>query len=403
MSNRETSPDASSTKRQGFWTCWKNFWFLPRQTLGLHAVRMIFGILLLCWLLPFAGYVNDFFGLNGWFDTAAYAEASKAGRELIDSKSWSLLYLVANNPGALHAVYWGSVAVLVLFTLGLFTRITAVLTWLIVVSFTANPLIEVDTDVFFRLIAFYLMVAYLVIDWLRTDLNEVQKIFTPFQHSVVAMFKSQESTPRSSAATVTLRLLQVHFALAVVMMGLHKLQVAEWWGGFTFWYPLHRPSQTTAEAIIDFRARPVSYSDFIGGLIGLIAACYLFISTYSKGSYWETRDWLFRWSLRVVALIMVSWIVFGIFPRMGPDTYLHTISLVAYVVLAWQIFFPTFAWRGGLCRWVLLGGALLGGIGLIAIYPIPLLGEAFALLCLTYLTDFEWFALFSPLRRLMRT
>lgn len=341
MSNRETSPDASASKRQGFWTCWKDFWFMPRQTLGLHAVRMIFGILLLCWLLPFAGYVNEFFGMSGWFDTAAYAEAGKAGRELIDSKSWSLLYLVANNLGALHAVYWGSVAVLVLFTLGLFTRITAVLTWLIVVSFTANPLIEVDTDVFFRLIAFYLMIGYLLIDWLRTDLPLWERVVTPFQHSVVAMFKGEESTPRSSAATVALRLLQVHFALAVVMMGLHKLQVAEWWGGFTFWYPLHRPSQTTAEAISELRPRS--------------------------------------------------------------EAYLMTISLMAYVVLAWQIFFPTFAWRGGLCRWVLLGGAVLGGIGLIAIYPIPLLGETFALLCLTYLTDFEWFALFSPFRRLMRT
>lgn len=341
MTTQATSPDASPAARQGIWNSWKSFWFLPRQTLGLHAIRMIFGLLLLCWLVPFANYVDDFFSLHGWFDTAAYAEASQAGRELVDSKSWSLLFLVADNTAALRMVYWSSIVVLVLFTLGCFTRITSVLTWLIVVSFTANPLIEVDTDIFFRLIAFYLMIGYLLIDWLRDDLPLWKRIVTPFQHSVVAMFQPQELSGRSSAATVSLRLLQIHFALAMVMMGLHKLQVAEWWGGFTFWYPLHQPSETTAESINSLRPRG--------------------------------------------------------------ESYLMALSLAAYVVMAWQIFFPTFAWRGGLCRWVLLGGAVLGGIGLMAVYPIPLLGETFALLCLTYLTDFEWFTLFSPLRRLMRT
>lgn len=341
MSNRDTSIENSTSTRFRLWTAWKTFWFAPRQTLGLHLIRMLFGILLLCWLVPFAGYVDDFFGLNGWFDTAAFTEASQSGAELIDRQSWSLLYLVAQNPAALHGFYWSSVVVIVLFTLGFFTRITSALTWLIVISFTANPLIEVDTDVFLRLIAFYLMIAYLMLDLLRDDLPLWQRILSPWNHWVGAMLKIDENSPRSSAATVALRLLQLHFALALVMMGLHKLQIAEWWGGVTFWYPMHRPSETTLEAINSLRLKR--------------------------------------------------------------ESYLYFISLGAYLVIVWQIFFPTFAWRRGLCRWVLLGGAVAGTLGLMIIYPIPLMGPVFMLLCLTYLTDFEWFSIFSPLRRLVKT
>jgi hypothetical protein len=80
---------------------------------------------------------------------------------------------------------------------------------------------------------------------------------------------------------------------------------------------------------------------------------------------------------------------------------LNTISFAAYCVLAWQIFFPTFAWRAGYARGVLLGGAVAGMIGLMIIYPIPLLGPVFFLLCLVYLTDDEWNWVLSPVARLV--
>lgn len=318
-------------------TNWTRFWFFPRQALGLHLIRILFGILVLCWLLPLAGYLGDFFGFDGWFDKVAFAEVGEAW----DRHSWSLHYLVADNPALLTTFYWVSIAVVVVFTLGFFTRITAVLTWLVVISFTSNPLIETDTDVFFRLFAFYLMLGYLLIDWLRSTLPLPVKLFSPWNHSVLALGKAADSGSYSSAATMTLRLMQVHFALAIVIMGLHKLQIAEWWAGVSYWFPMHRAAETSLETINDLRTRAVSY--------------------------------------------------------------LNWMSLASYLVLAWQISFPTFAWRTGLCRWILLIGAITGMIGLMVIYPIPLLGPTFFLLCLTYLTDYEWSRLFSPLLRLVNS
>src|SRR4051794_24838645 len=54
---------------------WVRFWFTPTDPVGLHAVRLLGGLLLLFWLLTLAGHVDAFFGLRGWFDREAYIQA----------------------------------------------------------------------------------------------------------------------------------------------------------------------------------------------------------------------------------------------------------------------------------------------------------------------------------------
>lgn len=321
-----------------WYSAWVRFWFARRELLGLHALRVFFGILVLCWLLPFSGYLTDFFSYHGWFDQQAFTEAGRTASDMVDRQNWSLLYILPDSLGALSAFYWGSIVVVALFTLGFFTRITSVLTWLIVVSFTANPLIEIDTDVLFRIVSFYLMIGYLLLHITDTNGSWLEKLLAPTTYWIGRSLKDSKST--CNAANLALRLMQVHFALAICIMGLHKLQMAEWWAGVAFWYPAHRPSTLTLEAINDLRSRASSY--------------------------------------------------------------LSMLSLAAYVVLAWQIFFPAFAWKTGVFRWFLLGGAVVGCVGLMILYPIPLLGPTFLLICLCYLTDAEWNRLLSPLLRLVK-
>jgi hypothetical protein len=94
-------------------------------------------------------------------------------------------------------------------------------------------------------------------------------------------------------------------------------------------------------------------------------------------------------------------------------SYFFVLSLAQYVVLAWQLGFPLFAWRQHwryippgfdegvwarlvryvrMQRWgtVLLGGAALGWVGSILIYRQPLFGPLFCIGCLSYLTPAEW-------------
>jgi hypothetical protein len=290
------------------------------------------GVLFLCWLLTLAGQVEDFFGPQGWFDREAYEKISTLpeGEEPPFPAGWSVLYLCGSNTALLHGVYWGSIAVLVLFTLGLGTRLTSVLTWVIVVSFLGSPAGRYDADYLLAMLAFYLMIGYLLLgQWSRPQ-TLLGRVLGPRDTFLLGPLpKSTSGTVSqvpSYAANLTMRLLQVHFAIVIVASGLHKLQFGDWWSGSALWYPLHPPFETDPESLLN--------------------------TPYASA-------------------------------------YMFFLSLAQYLMLAWQIGFPFFAWRK---RWrvVLLGGTLIGWLGLIFIWRLPVLGPMFFIGSLCYLTTEEW-------------
>ncbi len=308
---------------------WTRFWFGAVNPRGLHGLRVLSGLLFLLWLVPLAGQQGALFGLNGWFDRQAYIEASRLPEGPPVPIGWSLLYLAGSNPVLVDALWWGAVAVFVLFTLGLWVRVTAVLTWVLVVSFLASPAVNYDADYLLAVLAFYLMIGYVLLGQWSRPLTLAGRILGPRDTFLFAPRgeDAEKSNPPSHAANLAVRLLQVHFALIMVVSGLHKLQFGEWWGGVAYWYPLHPPFTTTAA---DVRAEAAH--------AGLTLFC---------------------------------------------------LSLVEYLALAWQIGFPAFAWRR---RWrvVLLGGAVLSWVASIWVYGQPLFGPMYLIACLSYLTPAEW-------------
>src|SRR5262249_4027039 len=114
---------------------WTRFWFTPISTTGMKCLRFGSGLLFLAWLFSFAGHQVELFSLNGWLDRKALEEMPANLTPV--PIGWSILYLAGDSVALFQALYWGSLAVLALFTLGVATRITGVLTWVIVVSFFA--------------------------------------------------------------------------------------------------------------------------------------------------------------------------------------------------------------------------------------------------------------------------
>lgn len=320
---------------------WTRFWFSPTDPFGLHLVRILTGVLLLVWLLPVAGHLESLFGLQGWFDRQAYLEAVKLPRDSVPKPlSWSLLYLAGSNSMALQTLYWGSIAVLVLFTVGVATRLTAVAAWLVVVSFTANPLFDEEIDPLLHLLTLYLALGYLLLGLWNGKLTWLERVFGPRGTMLFSRFlgsRKGAATP-SVGANVALRLMQVHFAIMVVTTGLAKLQVGEWWSGVPHWFNLYLPLETSLA-----RAREHA--------------------------------------------IDAPW-------------FLAQLNIMAYATLAWQISFPTFAWRSGWYRLLLLGGAVIGWIGLATLYRLPLFGPAFAIGCIAYVSGREWGILGQTLQRI---
>jgi hypothetical protein len=328
------APVAPST---GLAASWVRFWFAPIDPVGLHALRVLAGLLFLCWLLPFAGAQQTLFGLGGWLDARGYGEASHLQGLPPHLFGWSVVYLCGTNPILLDVVYWLSVAAIVLFTLGLWTRLTGVLTWIVVVSYTANPAVAYDADPLLLLLAFYLMVGYLLLGQWRTGQSSAARLLGANDTWLFRRTASGEQGAQESvAANLALRLFQVHFAIALVASGLHKLQSKEWWDGLAPWFYTHPPMQATLSEV----------------------------RTYA--------------------------------PHAG--TYLTLFSLASYAVLAWQLGFPAFAWRRG-WRAVLLGGALAAWLAC-ALLPLPLFGPLVMVICLGYLTPTEWRRLQSLLGRL---
>jgi hypothetical protein len=317
---------------------WTRFWFAPADPIGLHVLRVLAGLLFLFWLLPLAGNLGPLFGSEGWLDRHAYSELGGLLSQLTGHRpiNWSLLYLFGGDPIALAIFYGASLVVLVLFTLGVCPRLTAVLTWIIVGSFVANPATHEEADQLLPILALYLMVGYVLLGQRAPGRSLGWRLLGslwPFGRREEAFWRQP-----SVAANVAVRLLQVHFAIIMLWSGLHKLQMGDWWDGLALWWPLH-PAFAT------------SLSD-------------------------------------VLAL------------RESAGTYFFMLSLAVYAGLAWQLSFPAFAWRRGWGRVVLLGGAVIGCLSLAWVYDLPLFGPALLVFCLGYLTPAEWRRLTAPLSRL---
>ena len=132
---------------------------------------------------------------------------------------------------------------------------------------------------------------------------------------------------KSIAANLAIRLLQVHFAIVMVTSGLHKLQIGDWWAGVALWFPLHPPFKTTLADV-------------------LVNKPYV-------------------------------------------NTYFSLLNIATYFTLAWQIGFPLFAWRP---RWriVLLGGGAIGWLAGAFLWQLPLIGPAFLIACLSFVSPAGW-------------
>jgi hypothetical protein len=279
-------------------------------------------------LLPLTGQRAAFFSLAGWFDAEAYRAASRLPPEALSAPiGWSLTYAIGD--GVSFDIFWfGGLAVLVLFTLGIATRLTAPLTWVILVSFLATPAAHADADYLLAILAFYLMLGYALYGYWSRPLSALERLFGPRGTFLFAGLrgKTQEPTP-SYAANLAMRLIQVHFAIIVVTSGLHKLQDGDWWRGAAFWYPLHPPFEMDVNR---FHAE-----------------------------------------------------------RSTINATLFVLSLAGYLTLAWQLAFPVIAFTRRL-RPLLVGGAALGWVGCAFLFREPTFGPMFALCCLSYLTADEW-------------
>lgn len=251
----------------GFGNGWNQFWFAPSDPATLSLMRIATGLIALYVVLSYTPDLDELFGPGGLaseetlanleqamrvrqldpsLDAATRQQVSHQVREAIP-RQLAFSYLnYLHSPGALRAAHWAGLAVLALFTAGLFTRAASVLALLVVLSYIhRGPLLTSHVEPILAFVMFYLCVGPSGAEWsIDRVLRARRTAGQPVQLSTVyhaPIPSSANETAFSSAATVSIRLIQVHLALLYSLMAIGKLASEVWWDGMAVWWLIARP------------------------------------------------------------------------------------------------------------------------------------------------------------------
>ena len=141
-----------------------------------------------------------------------------------------------SSPGELMAIQVVGLAVLVLFTLGLWSRLTSILALVVILSDVhRGPMLTSQFEPVLTMVMCYLCLGPSGASWSLDRVLARRRATTALARAAV------ESCSPSWAATISIRLMQVHLALLMATMGGAKLFGATWWVGSAVWWLATRP------------------------------------------------------------------------------------------------------------------------------------------------------------------
>lgn len=150
------------------------------------------------------------------------------------------------DPQAMAVAHGVILVIILLFTLGLWTRVMAVLTWLAVISYihrTQHVLFGMDTMM--NILLIYMMIgnagAALSLDRLIQRYRAVRTSLRRTGTVDAATRAFLDRPPPSVSTAFAIRLIQVHFCFIYMASGLSKLKGTGWWNTNAFWDTLVNP------------------------------------------------------------------------------------------------------------------------------------------------------------------
>jgi hypothetical protein len=223
----ESYPVASSFIKSWL-TAWDQFWFTRRDPTTLAVIRILTGLIAFYSQAVWSSELMAFFGHDGLLPVEY--------RVLLhDAPAWSHFDWV-RSPTMIWAIHWLGLLVVAMFTLGIFTRATSVLTAALLISYTnraTGALFGLDQIMVF--LCLYLAVGnsggVLSVDgwWKRHRGGQGTK-----HASSTEGFRGAELGDIST--NIAIRLIQLHLCLVYLFAGLGKLQGETWWNGQAIWF-----------------------------------------------------------------------------------------------------------------------------------------------------------------------
>ena len=199
---------------------WNAFWFQPADPTLLGVIRILTGLMLLYTHAVWGLVLGQFFGPASWLS----ADLVRAIQQ--DQYTYSFWWLVP-DAWMWHA-YGLSMAVLLLFTVGLWTRLTSILSFVVVVSFAHRvPEAMFGLDQINGMLSLYLAIGP------SGQALSLDRVIAGWRRGSAA------SRPAPSAgANLALRLINVHMCVIYFFAGISKLQGESWWTGEAMWRAL---------------------------------------------------------------------------------------------------------------------------------------------------------------------
>jgi hypothetical protein len=241
--------DGSARWPFSWFRAWDRFWFKPSDPVVIGLIRLCTGVLIVYVHLMYTFDLLSYVGPDGWLDQGAPQSATHFLRydltfyhqpngwvppentdELVAGHGhlfWSIYYHV-HDPVWIYAVHFAIVGVMILFAIGLWTRVTSVLTWIGAMCYLQRaPTLLFGMDTMMNILLIYLMIgpggAALSVDsWLRRRRERAAGL-------------GDRPSPPLATATLATRLLQINFCFIYLGSGTSKLLGSAWWNGTAIW------------------------------------------------------------------------------------------------------------------------------------------------------------------------
>ena len=196
---------------------WDAFWFRRADPTLLGLLRILTGLMLLYTHAVWGLALGQFFGPASWLSPALVRATQQ------DQFTFSFWWAVPG--GWMWPVYGLSMAVLLLFTLGLFTRFTSLLSLIVVISFAHRvPQATFGLDQINAMLTLYLTIGA------SGQALSLDRLIARRRSGSASLLPGP-----GVRANLALRLINVHMCLIYFFAGISKLQGESWWTGEAMW------------------------------------------------------------------------------------------------------------------------------------------------------------------------
>lgn len=242
--------NSSSFSISQLWEMLNRFFFKPMDPTGIGLLRIIGGILILNVHFAYTFDLLSFVGGDqAWIDNQAIEYFRHEMPIHLPEAGWQLseeeiikrqsnpyahgtyavsIFFHVNNARTIYFIHGCCLLVMFLFTIGLWTRITGILTWFACVSYIQrNNSLLFGMDTMMMIWLLYMLIAPAGATF---SVDRLLEKWSARQKGLPVL----EVQP-SISANFAMRCLQIHYCFIYLGSGTSKLQGARWWNGTALW------------------------------------------------------------------------------------------------------------------------------------------------------------------------